>query len=213
MVENYLKVKNKVYIKMKRRREVELDLSRYENINNYVNSLMTEKKMVLLNEEDEMGGQDDVFNDGVDLENIAIDTDVKTDVVEEVENDTLGDLETKEVVTISVDDLVDKIHNVLLKLKQIDNTIDIKTKAIENNITTLITNNNQILLRDIKASLDVKIPDNRQKQEMVSLKTPYSINNTDVFNSEGNQHIIQMKTTPKPQVPQTPNDIRKSFYR
>lgn len=213
MVENYLKVKNKVYNKMKRSREIQLDLSRYENINNYVNSLMSEKKIISLNEENEMDVQDGGLDNNVDLENIAINTDLGDEVVEEVEDETVGDLETKEVVTISVDDLVDKIHNVLLKLKQIDNTIDVKTKTIEDNITKLISNNNQVLLSDIKASLDVKIPDNRQKQEMVSLKTPYNINNTDVFNSEGNQHIMQMKTAPKSQVPQTPNDIRKSFYR
>ena len=218
MEENYLKVKKKHInsINKMKRKTIDLNFDRYKLINGYVDELLNEKKCNILKEEEQEDTSkfenvnDERFNE---LEDIALKTNDEN-VIEDETYDVEGDIETKEIVTLNIDDLVNKIHSVLLKLKEIDVKLDVKTNDIKDVFNTTISNKQGVLLSDIKNYLDIKIPDTRQKQEMVSLKTPYNINNTNVFDKIGNEHLIQMNKDTKKEikVPQTDNEIRKSFY-
>lgn len=218
MEENYLKVKKKHInsINKMKRKTIDLNFDRYKLINGYVDVLLNEKKCNILKEEEQEDTSklenvnDERFNE---LEDIALKTNDEN-VIEDKTYDVEGDIETKEIVTLNIDDLVNKIHSVLLKLKEIDVKLDVKTNDIKDAFNTIISNKQGVLLSDIKNYLDIKIPDTRQKQEMVSLKTPYNINNTNVFDKIGNEHLIQMNKDTKKEikVPQTDNEIRKSFY-
>lgn len=199
-----------------KRKTIDLNFDRYKLINGYVDVLLNEKKCNILKEEEQEDTSkfenvnDERFNE---LEDIALKTNDEN-VIEDETYDVEGDIETKEIVTLNIDDLVNKIHSVLLKLKEIDVKLDVKTNDIKDVFNTTISNKQGVLLSDIKNYLDIKIPDTRQKQEMVSLKTPYNINNANVFDKIGNEHLIQMNTDTKKEikVPQTDNEIRKSFY-
>lgn len=199
-----------------KRKTIDLNFDRYKLINGYVDELLNEKKCNILKEEEQEDTSklenvnDERFNE---LEDIALKTNDEN-VIEDKTYDVEGDIETKEIVTLNIDDLVNKIHSVLLKLKEIDVKLDVKTNDTKDAFNTIISNKQGVLLSDIKNYLDIKIPDTRQKQEMVSLKTPYNINNTNVFNKIGDEHLIQMNKDIKKEikVPQTDNEIRKSFY-
>ena len=105
-----------------KRKTIDLNFDRYKLINGYVDELLNEKKCNILKEEEQEDASklenvtDERFNE---LEDIALKTNDEN-VIEDETYDVEGDVETKEIVTLNIDDLVNKIHSVLLKLKEIN---------------------------------------------------------------------------------------------